>query len=160
MIKKAEIDDVKDIMYLSSLIKDNKVTETYFLNKIEDDNYLLLIDKKDDKVVGYLLVYHSFSSADIFDIAVDEKYRRRGIASGLINSIKIYLKDVTEINLDVREKNVSAISLYEKLGFSVFANLLAYLTHQNAFGEKVFAVAILLYKNFGFGEFFLNFVVH
>ena len=121
MIKKAEIDDVKDIMYLSSLIKDNKVTETYFLNKIEDDNYLLLIDQKDDKVVGYLLVYHSFSSADIFDIAVDEKYRRRGIASGLINSIKIYLKDVTEINLDVREKNVSAISLYEKLGFSVFA---------------------------------------
>ena len=126
MIKKAEIDDVKDIMYLSSLIKDNKVTETYFLNKIEDDNYLLLIDQKDDKVVGYLLVYHSFSSADIFDIAVDEKYRRRGIASGLINSIKIYLKDVTEINLDVREKNVSAISLYEKLGFSVFAKRKGY----------------------------------
>ena len=122
MIKKAEIDDVKDIMYLSSLIKDNKVTETYFLNKIEDDNYLLLIDQKDDKVVGYLLVYHSFSSADIFDIAVDEKYRRRGIASGLINSIKIYLKDVTEINLDVREKNVSAISLYEKLDFLFLQN--------------------------------------
>ena len=137
MIKKAEIDDVKDIMYLSSLIKDNKVTETYFLNKIEDDNYLLLIEKKDDKVVGYLLVYHSFSSADIFDIAVDEKYRRRGIASGLINSIKIYLKDVTEINLDGREKNVSAISLYEKLGFSVFAKRKGYYLGEDSLSMRI-----------------------
>lgn len=137
MIKKAEIDDVKDIMYLSSLIKDNKVTETYFLNKIEDDNYLLLIDQKDDKVVGYLLVYHSFSSADIFDIAVDEKYRRRGIASGLINSIKIYLKDVKEINLDVREKNVSAISLYEKLGFSVFAKRKGYYLGEDSLCMRI-----------------------
>ena len=82
MIKKAEIDDVKDIMYLSSLIKDNKVTETYFLNKIEDDNYLLLIEKKDDKVVGIELS-RNFGQMKAILAGLEHSTRRVDCSNGL-----------------------------------------------------------------------------
>ena len=57
----------------------------------------------------------------IVSIAVREPYRRRGIASGIIEAAMEGAKknyDATECFLEVRVGNIPAVLLYEKLGFA------------------------------------------
>ena len=118
MIKELVIDDFQDFLKLGKMVNNN------FGNLYDLDN---LLNSKADKVIGYyengLLVgfIHisiSFDVVDIVNIVVDDKYRRKGIGTKLLNYI-ILSKDIAEIWLEVRKSNKSAISFYEKNGFSL-----------------------------------------
>lgn len=58
-------------------------------------------------------------SADLLDIAVDEKMRGQGIGFALMQFLtdECKARGVKEIFLEVRTTNESAIALYKKLGF-------------------------------------------
>lgn len=66
----------------------------------------------DNIITGFLL----YSSNIINYICVDPEYRKRGIATSLINKIK-HKKD--KLTLYVRISNINAISLYRKMGFTI-----------------------------------------
>ncbi len=72
-------------------------------------------------VAGYIGIYEVFESCEVANLAVTEKYRRRGLASALIQkaSADAIKRGCEFITLEVRESNLAARSLYEKLGFSV-----------------------------------------
>ena len=55
----------------------------------------------------------------IFNVAVRESYRNKGVATSLINELVTYGKknNFSFITLEVRESNFPAISLYSKFGF-------------------------------------------
>ena len=55
----------------------------------------------------------------IFNVAVRESYRNKGVATALINELITYGKknNFSFITLEVRESNLPAISLYSKFGF-------------------------------------------
>ena len=57
-----------------------------------------------------------YEKCEIIDIFIEENYRRKGIAILLIKEIE---KDfsIENITLEVREDNIPAIKLYEKIGF-------------------------------------------
>jgi [ribosomal protein S18]-alanine N-acetyltransferase len=55
--------------------------------------------------------------AQIIDIIVDEKYRRQGIATQLINELLAEAKHCSYVILEVRESNQPARRLYAKHGF-------------------------------------------
>ena len=57
----------------------------------------------------------------ICNIAVFPQYRRRGVATCLMESLIEYAKenDMTSISLEVRESNYSAQALYENFQFEV-----------------------------------------
>jgi ribosomal-protein-alanine N-acetyltransferase len=85
------------------------------------DNINLVAENSEKKICGYLF---SFIAADIIEInsiAVNPNYQRKGIAQKLIKEIeKIGINNnVSEIRLEVREKNLPAISLYKKCGFKI-----------------------------------------
>ena len=118
MIKELVIGDLQNFLKLGKMVNNN------FGNLYDLDN---LLNSKADKVIGYyengLLVgfIHisiSFDVVDIVNIVVDDKYRRKGIGTKLLNYI-ILSKDIAEIWLEVRKSNKSAISFYEKNGFSL-----------------------------------------
>lgn len=76
----------------------------------------LYIAFADGKAAGYAAIYAVEGEADIARVAVLPEYRRRGIAEAML----LYaLKDVgaSTAFLDVRESNLPAVKLYEKLGF-------------------------------------------
>lgn len=81
--------------------------------------FLMAYDEESKEMVGYIGMYTTFSDADITNIAVIPEYRGRGIGSRLLESIfgKAREKYITNIRLEVRESNKSAIKLYEKKGF-------------------------------------------
>ena len=69
--------------------------------------------------VGFIGVWNIAGECEVIDIAVDLKFRRRGIASQLMEDVIGFCKDsgISVIHLEVRESNIAAISLYEKVGF-------------------------------------------
>ena len=73
----------------------------------------------EDVLVGYAFVSRYVDAWHVMNIAVSDEFRRRGIASALLER----LFEVTETDsrrgytLEVRVSNAGAIALYEKLGF-------------------------------------------
>ncbi|NYV27719.1 GNAT family N-acetyltransferase [Streptobacillus felis] len=67
----------------------------------------------EEEFIGYMILLDSFDSYELFEIAIKEKYRNKGYAKKLLYSIS-YNKDIF---LEVSEKNIAAIKLYEEIGF-------------------------------------------
>jgi ribosomal-protein-alanine N-acetyltransferase len=73
----------------------------------------------DDELVGYAFVSRYVDAWHVMNVAVVDRFRRRGIASALLER----LFDVTATDprrgytLEVRVSNKGAIKLYERLGF-------------------------------------------
>lgn len=78
--------------------------------------FVALLDKQ---VIGYCGYWWVFDEGQITNIAVHPDYRKKGIASKLIDEMvkKCSVTDVYSLTLEVRVSNLSAISLYEKYGF-------------------------------------------
>ena len=57
--------------------------------------------------------------SDVMNLAVHPDYRRQGIAEKLMEALEKGLREreSKSLTLEVRASNVSAIALYEKLGF-------------------------------------------
>ena len=77
------------------------------------------LDSLKNEIVAYCGAYISFEEADISNVAVKENFRRKNVAENMLNKLfyECGKKGVSDITLEVRETNVPAISLYEKLGF-------------------------------------------
>ena len=88
-----------------------------FYTFYKDSRYNIYEEYFENIFAGYLITYDSVDSLDIFEIAVDEKFRSRGIATKLLNR----LNDERKILLEVSEKNTNAINLYIKNGFKVIS---------------------------------------
>ena len=80
---------------------------------------LWVIESISTGVVGFVDYWITFDSATICQICINPVYRRKGLASMLLDeAIKdCRTNNVRSITLEVREKNVSATKLYEKHGF-------------------------------------------
>ncbi|MCB0882428.1 MAG: ribosomal protein S18-alanine N-acetyltransferase [Thermoleophilia bacterium] len=78
---------------------------------------LVALDGAD--VAGYLLASRYADVWHVLNVAVDEPYRRRGIAGGLMSALfaRTAAPGLLGYTLEVRVSNAGAIALYEKLGF-------------------------------------------
>ena len=72
-----------------------------------------------DRLVGYLIISRYADAWHVMNVAVDEAYRRRGIATQLLNRLFEVTAgdDRRGYTLEVRVSNGDAIKLYERLGF-------------------------------------------
>lgn len=79
------------------------------------------VAKVNGQVAGYVGMHHIVDEGFICNIAVFPQYRRRGVATCLMESLIEYAKenDMTSISLEVRESNYSAQALYENFQFEV-----------------------------------------
>lgn len=95
--------DIKNIKDFDAFYKNSRynIYEEYFENIF----------------AGYLITYDNIDSLDIFEIAVDKNFRKKGLASKLLNRIN----DERKILLEVSEKNEVAINLYKKNGFKMIS---------------------------------------
>lgn len=102
----------------------NRPGTKYVSELLESTTFVALVAIEDDLVVGALVAYElpKFEQARsefyIYDLAVDKNYRRRGVATDLINETRRIAKDrdgwVVMIQADYGDE--PAISLYSKLG--------------------------------------------
>ena len=107
-------DDFLTMESYSTLLKECDV-----LVAVDDENTMLGAVSYSIKDMKASII-HPFKSLWIADLAVDENYRRQGIAEMLIEKVKETAKEngVDRIQLNVNALNDGAIKLYEKQGFA------------------------------------------
>ncbi|MBD5159774.1 MAG: ribosomal protein S18-alanine N-acetyltransferase [Ruminococcus sp.] len=89
-----------------------------FRSEVQKDNGIVLCFVDGDNIIALLSGYFAEGEGDITSVAVDENFRRMGLAQKLITEFIGNLPENTEnIFLEVRENNVPAINLYRKCGF-------------------------------------------
>lgn len=93
-----------------------------------------LVAEENGLVVGYIGSSHIFEDAEILLVAVDAKYRKRGIATALFRTLFDELKTfgVTRVFLEVRKKNAAARACYKSLGFVATGERTAYYGDDDA----------------------------
>lgn len=76
-------------------------------------------DVEDGTVLGFCILHRAADEGELYQIAVREDCRRRGIAEGLMKAAIDYCRKnaVLSIYLEVRRSNEAAIHLYKKHGF-------------------------------------------
>ena len=128
--EKTEISSKKLLLEIFLTIHNNNfsntVDEKYFLDIFKNDNYEIFIIK-DEKIKGYAIYYDTLDIIDLFEIAIENKEQGKGLGELLLTkSIEKLFKEKkyksrqngkTRILLEVNEKNVKALKLYEKSGF-------------------------------------------
>lgn len=75
------------------------------------------VAKENDEIIGYGGIWLVSGEGQITNIAVHPDFRKKGIASGILEELILFAKDCGQIFLEVRESNSAAIRLYEKYGF-------------------------------------------
>ena len=75
-----------------------------------------------EKLIAFLTYSFCDDFGEIQDLLVDGSFRKKGIASTLINNFFETSKknNIKKIFLEVRESNVIGINFYRKNGFSIF----------------------------------------
>lgn len=87
--------------------------------ELNNETSLFLVAKEENEVIGYIGMSIVIDEGYIFNVAVRENHRNKGVATALINELVTYGKknNFSFITLEVRESKLPAISLYSKFGF-------------------------------------------
>ncbi len=90
-----------------------------FFKTLSDENYIVIIAKDTDALMGYCVLLCTGEEADITNVCTAPAARGKGVATEILTALMEEGKSrgVTEFFLEVRESNVPARSLYTKLGF-------------------------------------------
>jgi ribosomal-protein-alanine N-acetyltransferase len=75
---------------------------------------------EDDSLAGYMIISRYVDAWHVMNIAVASQFRRRGIATALLEKLFELTEDGSRrgYTLEVRVSNAGAIKLYERLGFT------------------------------------------
>lgn len=126
MVKTFELDDINEV---NDLLKefDYKVDE----NSFEINKFLRVLVYFDGKIRGVLVYRYYFDALEIDYIVVDDKFRRKGIGSMLLNKMIENHPNALSITLEVREGNGPAINFYKNIGFKEVAKRKHYYKNED-----------------------------
>ncbi len=122
------LDEVSDIENLSFSVPWSKKSFEDCLKNPLIDFYVAVTES--GSTVGYVLTLTVSPECEILNIAVSPDFRRKGIAEKLLSYVtqKALEKKCDTLMLEVRESNLAARSLYEKLGFYAVGRRKGYYT--------------------------------
>lgn len=114
--------DLDSVCAIENAVFSDAWTRQSFLETMDNDDSLLLTAEDEDKnILGYCCLYHALDEGEIVNVAVSQAYRKQGTGYELVSELmkRGMALGVRYFYLEVREHNLPAIKLYEKLGFSV-----------------------------------------
>lgn len=95
-------------------------SENSIASELRNPLSLWLVAMDGEALVGYVGSQAVMGEADMMNVAVSPDYHRQGIAGELVTRLVEELKGRGNhsLALEVRESNLGAIALYQKLGFT------------------------------------------
>lgn len=121
-VRRTTIEDAKEIFAIEmecfSVPWSLDSIETELLN---EDKKLYYVVEDANGVVGYAGAWLVYDEGQITNIAIRPSARRQGFGAKLTSALieECFKRGMHEIFLEVRISNLSALSLYRKLGFTV-----------------------------------------
>ncbi|MGL4589817.1 MAG: GNAT family N-acetyltransferase [Mycoplasmatales bacterium] len=119
-------DEIKQqIMDLEYIAFKQTLTNIYLV----DSQILFIVEQTEDELCGFCSFKINDLGVDIFNIAVVDKYKRKGIATKLFKM----LPQEYDIVLEVKPSNKQAIEFYKSQGLNFSHTLLNYYQNEDAF---------------------------
>ena len=102
-----------------------------FVLELSKPSGICLAAVREERLLGYLVCSRYDTVWHLMNVAVDDRLRRRGIATALIERLfELADGDGEQYTLEVRTSNAGAIALYERFGFRAAGRRRAYY-HDN-----------------------------
>lgn len=124
IIIESNIDDLDYIYNLSlNRIKNSTLTKDELKSYYQDNNVKILkIVNNSLLIIGYAIIRISIDEAEIDEIAIDKNNEGHGYGTLLLKEIDNLLisKNIKNIFLEVRSKNIRAINLYIKNNYKEY----------------------------------------
>lgn len=100
------------------------------LNAPYSNSYIL---EKGSKIIGYAVAWFLEGEFHLANFAIDEKFRKQGYGLDFVKQLLDLArrKNCQYAFLEVRESNIPAIKLYEKLGFKIVGKRKNYYQAEN-----------------------------
>ena len=119
MISEMNLQDLENIKDCLLTDFDNFWSYNILKQELENGKSKYFVVKQENEIVGFAGIMLIIDEVNIMNIVVKKDKRNLGIGSSLLEEIIRYSKihNATSITLEVNEKNVPAIRLYEKYGF-------------------------------------------
>lgn len=116
-IRKLEIEDLKWVLEIENSSFKDPWTKGMFEEEIKNGDFYVI--KEGEKNIGYGGFTKAMDEVSLVNLAISQDYRRKGIATKLLSHLIKMAKEknVEKMFLEVRRKNIPAISFYHKNGF-------------------------------------------
>jgi [ribosomal protein S18]-alanine N-acetyltransferase len=124
-LRRARLSDLPALLALErrSFTTDH-LSERQYRHHIDNPNAAIVVAVDGDALLGKALVFFRRNStvARLYSIAVADAARGRGLGEILLNAVEqaARARGCTQMRLEVRQDNASAVRLYERLGFEKF----------------------------------------
>jgi ribosomal-protein-alanine N-acetyltransferase len=114
-------EDIPAIMGIERSSFSTPWSEISFLSEVYKKNAFSNVALFEENVIGYICVNYLLHESHILNLAVHELFRRRGVATILMNDTLKALKrkGCVFMYLEVRASNTGAQIFYERFGFKV-----------------------------------------
>lgn len=134
-IRRMNEDDLQSVKYLESACGLSFWSIEDYKDSLNNKDYIPFVAQLSDKIIGFIVArlitidkcdvgfieYENRFEIEVYNIAIDEKYRKKGIGRKLLDCCF----DIEELQgnviyqLDVRKSNEAAIEFYKKQGFVI-----------------------------------------
>ena len=115
-------DDLAAVMQIEPTIYSHPWTRGNFSDSL-NSGYSAWVLEENDAMIGYALLMLVMDEAHLLNLSIAKPQQKRGLGRYLLEHMLNIAKNhkVTNMFLEVRPSNVSAIALYENMGFSEMA---------------------------------------
>ncbi len=118
MIRDAENKDLDQILNIQNQCFSGGWSRETFEKSLASENCRVLVEEEEGTLRGYAVVFVEQNEADLFALATAPAFRKKGIASSLLDTIQNSF-GIKKISLELRASNEAAKQLYLKYGFRV-----------------------------------------
>jgi ribosomal protein S18 acetylase RimI-like enzyme/predicted double-glycine peptidase len=137
MIRTANLEDISALVTLEECCFDvDRISRRQFRHLITRGNATVLVLEQAGRLLGdvVLLFSRATSVARMYSLAIDPRMRGRGLARQLVQDAEkaAWAKRRAYMRLEVRQDNLPAIALYEKLGYRRFGEVEDYYADHTA----------------------------
>ena len=120
-IRKASLDDLKQIYLIE---KDVFINDHWTFEMVERElknlsSQTTWIIEESSVILGYCMMRIFCSEANITNMAIKSSHQREGLGLFLLGHVLNQLPIKSSVFLEVKEGNLPAINLYQRLGFKV-----------------------------------------
>jgi ribosomal-protein-alanine N-acetyltransferase len=132
VIRKAVVSDIDAILGIEKSSFPDPWDRASFLEAIDPKDKFFFVSASEN-INGYIVLETVLDEGHITDLAVDERFRSKGIATSLMKHALETAKSLgtARVFLEVRSSNEAAKKLYEKFGFKEVGKRKKYYSKAN-----------------------------
>ncbi len=121
-LRPMQMDDLDAVMQIEPTIYSNPWTRGNFSDSL-NSGYSAWVLESGGEIIGYALMMMVMDEAHLLNLSVAKSYQKRGLGRYLLEHMLKIAKNHKAANmfLEVRPSNISAIALYENMGFCEMA---------------------------------------